>query len=300
LGRGDPDFDTPAHVVTAARQAMADHRSDFSPPEGLLALREAISARVRRYNQIEVDPETEVVVTNGGQEALFLMVLTAIAEGEGLLVLEPNYNTYNDALRFARGVKIGVRTSVEDNFRVSAAAIEAAITPTARAMLLVSPNNPSAGMIGRKDQEELVALAQEHDLIILADDIYDLFVYDEFAHVSTAATAGAHERTMTLNALSKSFAMTGWRLGGWPGAIDGTGAQVQGGDLGAGFDRRSTCRARRADRARRAGARHTRDVHAMRRRRIALEALDSMGIPYGVPQDGQFVFANISHTGQLA
>jgi aminotransferase len=297
LGRGDPDFDTPAHVVEAARQAMADHSSDFSPPEGLPALREAISARVRRYNQIEVDPETEVVVTNGGQEALFLMVLAAVAEGEGLLVPEPNYNTYNDALRFARGVKIGVPTTVEDNFRVSAAAMAAAITPAARAMLLVSPNNPSAGMIGRKDQEELVALAQERDLLILADDIYDLFVYDEFAHVSTAAIPGAHERTLTLNALSKSFAMTGWRLG-WVVGPAPLMAQVR--KLKAAVSGPASIIAQHAGIAALTGPEEpVRAMHEtyVRRRQIVLEALDSMGIPYGVPQGGQFVFANISHTG---
>lgn len=297
LGRGDPDFDTPPHVVAAARAAMTDHSADFSPPEGLPALREAISARVRRYNQIEVDPEREVVVTNGGQEALFLMVLAAVGAGEGLLVPEPNYNTYNDALRFGRGVKIGVPTLVGDSFRVSAAAMRAALTPEARAMLLVSPNNPSAGMIGRQDQEDLVALARERDLLILADDIYDLFVYGDFAHTSTASIPGAHERTLTLNALSKSFAMTGWRLG-WVVGPAPLMAQVR--KLKAAISGPASVIAQHAGIAALTGPQEpVQAMHAIyvRRRQIVLDALDSMGIPYGEPQGGQFVFADISHTG---
>jgi aminotransferase len=297
LGRGDPDFDTPAHIVAAAREAMAAHPDAHSPPEGLLALREAISARVRRYNQIEADPETEVVVTNGGQEALFLMVLATVGAGEGLLVPEPNYNTYNDALRFAHGRKIGVPTLVSEHFRVAPERIRAAITPDTRAMLLVSPNNPSAGVIGRADQEALVAIAREHDLTILADDIYDVFVYDDAVHSSTAAIPGARERTLTLNALSKSFSMTGWRLGWVVGpaplmervrrlkaAVSGPAAIIaQYGGIAALTGPEEPLQMMR-------------DTY-VRRRQIVLDALDSMGVPYGAPQGGQFVFADISFTG---
>ena len=97
MGRGDPDFDTPAHIVAAAKNAMVNHHSDYTPPEGLLALREAIADRVKRVNNIDVDPATEVVVTNGGQEALFLMVLAVLAPGDEMIVPEPNYNTYADS-----------------------------------------------------------------------------------------------------------------------------------------------------------------------------------------------------------
>ena len=102
MGRGDPDFDTPAHIVAAAKQAMIHHHADHAPPEGLPALREAIAQRVKRVNNIDVDPATEVVVTNGGQEALFLMVLAVIKPGDEMIVPEPNYNTYADSLAFRR------------------------------------------------------------------------------------------------------------------------------------------------------------------------------------------------------
>jgi aspartate/methionine/tyrosine aminotransferase len=297
MGRGDPDFDTPAHIVAAARAAMAAHGADHSPTEGLLALREAISARVRRYNQIEADPETEVVVTNGGQEALFLMVLAAVGEGQGLLVPEPNYNTYNDALRFARGVKIGVPTSMHENFRVRPEQVRSAITPVAKALLLASPNNPSAGVIGREDQQALVALAREHDLTIIADDIYDLFVYDDIKHTSTAAVPGGRERTMTLNALSKSFSMTGWRLG-WVVGPAPLMARVR--QLKAAISGPTAIISQHAAIAALTGPDEpVRMMHATyeRRRQMVLDALTSMGIPHGAPQGGQFVFADIGFTG---
>ncbi len=297
LGRGDPDFDTPPHIVSAAREAMSQHGHRYTPPEGLPELRAAIAERVARINNIQVDPETEVVVTNGGQEALFLMVLATIAPGDELLVPEPNYNTYNDSLEFARGVKVGVPTYHYENFRVDPARLREAITERSKALLLVSPNNPSASVTSEEDQRTLVGVAQEHDLIILADDIYDLFTYDGVKHVSPAALPGGKERTLTLNALSKSYAMTGWRLGWIVGPADlmervrqlkaavsgGTSVIAQYGGLAA----------------LRGPQEPVQEMHEIyiRRRQIVLDSLDSMGIPYGVPQGGQFVFADVSHTG---
>ena len=225
MGRGDPDFDTPAHIVAAAKQAMIHHQADVAPAAGLPALREAIAARVKRVNNIDVDPASEVVVTNGGQEALFLMVLATLGEGDELIVPEPNYNTYADSLAFAGGVKVAVQTGHEEDFRADPAAVRAAITEKTRALLLVSPNNPAANVISPADMRALVNIAIEHDLMILADDIYDLFVYDDFVHTSPASLPGGKERSLTLNALSKSYSMTGWRLGWIVGPARSHGAR---------------------------------------------------------------------------
>jgi aminotransferase len=297
LGRGDPDFETPPHVVAAARRAMAEHGSDPTPPEGILALREAIAERVRAVNGIEVDPAAEVVVTNGGQEALFLMVLAAIGAGDELLVPEPNYNTYRDALRFARGVRVEVPTFPGENYRVAPGRVREAITERTRALLLVSPNNPAASVIAPDDARALLAVAQEHDLLILADDIYDLFVYDDNVHVSPASLPGGKERTLTLNALSKSFAMTGWRLGWIVGPAD---LMTQVRQLKAAVSGGVSIVAQHAGLAALTGPQEAvaamRDAY-VRRRQIVLEALDAMGLPYGAPQGGQFVFVDISGVG---
>jgi aminotransferase len=297
LGRGDPDFDTPPHIVAAAKDAMVERAGEYVPPEGLPALRRAIAERVKRLNHIDVDPETEIVVTNGGQEALFLMVAAVLGKGDAIIVPEPNYNTYDDALKFTRGTKIGVTTHYETNFRIFPDEIRAAVTPNTRALLLVSPNNPTAGLIPADDMRELLQIAHDHDLMILADDIYDLFIYDDYRHISPASLPGGKERTLTLNALSKSFSMTGWRLGWVVGAAD-IMARVK--ELKAAINGGTSVIAQYAGLAALTGdqapVQMMHDAYK-RRRQIVLDALDAMGIRYGVPQGGQFVFADISFTG---
>jgi aspartate/methionine/tyrosine aminotransferase len=297
MGRGDLDLDTPPHIVEAAKRAMVEHATAETPPEGILPLREAIAARVKRVNNINVDPATEVVVTNGGQEALFLMVLAALGPGEELLVPEPNYNTYSDAVRFARGVAAGVPTNVEVDFRVDPARMRQALTERTRAMLLASPNNPTAAVISPEDERQLVALAEEHDLLILADEIYDLFVYDDVVHLSPASLPGGRQRTLTLNALSKSFAMTGWRLGWITGPADWM-AQVK--QLKAAVSGATSIVSQHAAVAALTGPQDVvAEMHQtyIRRRQTIKGALDRLGVRYGASQGGQFLFADIGFTG---
>jgi len=297
MGRGDPDFDTPEHIVAAAKEAMVNHYADDVPPPGLLALRQAIAERVKRVNGIEVNPETEVVVTNGGQEALFLMVLAVIAPGDEMIVPEPNYNTYNDSLDFAGGIKVEVPTYADADFRADPEAVRRAVTDKTRALLLVSPNNPAASVISPDDMQAMLHIAQEHDLMILADDIYDLFVYDDFQHLSPASLPGGKERTLTLNALSKSYAMTGWRLGWIVGPAD-LMARVT--ELKAAVSGGTSVVSQYAGIAALTGPQQPVAMMAaayQRRRRLVLDALDAMGMSYGMPQGGQFVFADIGFTG---
>jgi aminotransferase len=297
MGRGDPDFDTPAHIVEAAKQAMVNHHGEHVPPEGLMALREAIAARVKRVNKFEVDPATEVVVTNGGQEALFLMVVALLGEGDEMIVPEPNYNTYLDAMDFVGAKKVAIPTTAAKNFRAAPEDVRAAVTDKTKALLLVSPNNPTASVISREDMTAMVQIAQDHDLTIIADDIYDLFVYDEFEHVSAASIPGARERTLTLNALSKAFSMTGWRLG-WVVGPANLMARVK--ELKAAMTGGTSLISQYAGIAALTGPQDPVQMMAdeyKRRRKLVLDALNEMGISYGVPQGGQFVFADISFTG---
>ncbi|MBI1298480.1 aminotransferase class I/II-fold pyridoxal phosphate-dependent enzyme [bacterium] len=297
MGRGDPDFDTPPHIVAAAGKAMQQNANDDSPPEGILPLRQAIAERVKQYNHFEVDPETEVVVTNGGQEALFLMVLAAVGVGEELLTPDPNYNTYNDALRFAGGTSVPVSTRPETNFRIDPALMAAAITDKTRAMLLVSPNNPAASVIAPDDVRALVNLAVDRDLLILSDEIYDRFVYDDFVHTSPASIPGGKERTLTLNALSKAFSMTGWRVGWITGPAD-LMAQVK--HLKAATSGPNSIISQHAGLAALTGPQEPVEMmlNAYKaRRRMVMDALDAMDISYATPQGGQFIFADISFTG---
>ncbi len=297
MGRGDPDFDTPPHIVAAAKEAMIHHHSEYSPPQGLLPLRQAIAERVKRVNNIDVDPESEVVVTNGGQEALFLMVLAVTSPGDEMIVPEPNYNTYADSLAFAGGVKVEVQTYADSDFRAAPQAVRGAVTDKTRSLLLVSPNNPAASVIAPDDMRELLDIAIEHDLMVLADDIYDLFVYDDFQHVSPASLPGGKERTLTLNALSKSYSMTGWRLGWIVGPAD---LMARVAELKAAISGGASVISQYAGIAALTGPQDAVEMMAAayrKRRRMVLDALDEMGMNYGMPQGGQFVFADIGFTG---
>ncbi len=297
LGRGDPDLDTPPHIIQSAEAAMAVHGTEPSPPEGLLALRQAIAARVKKYNNIDADPATDIVVTQGGQEALFLMVLATIGPGDELLMPEPNYNTYLDSVRFAGGTQVNVPSSADRDFRVDVEGVRAAITSKTKAMLLVSPNNPSATVIPPDDVRALVNLAEEKDLLILADDIYDRFLYDDYVHLSPASLPGAKARTLTLNAMSKAFAMTGWRVGWIVGPADLMAYVKQ---LKAAISGPNAIVTQYAALTALTGQQDVveemRQIYASRRR-LVMDALDSMDIPYGMPQGGQFLFADISFTG---
>ena len=297
MGRGDPDFDTPEHIVAAAKEAMVQHHADPVPTEGLRALREAIAERVKRVNNIDVDPETEVIVTNGGQEALFLMVMAVTAPGDEMIIPEPNYNTYNDSLDFAGGIKVEIPTFPQNDFRADPADVRKAVTDKTRSMLLVSPNNPSANVISPDDMNDLLQIAIDHDLMILADDIYDLFVYDDYKHVSPASLPGGKERTLTLNALSKAYSMTGWRLGWVVGPAD-LMARVK--EIKSALNGGTSIISQYAGLAALTGPQEPVEMMAeayRKRRRMVLDALDAAGISYGMPQGGQFVFADISFTG---
>ncbi|MGH2375280.1 MAG: pyridoxal phosphate-dependent aminotransferase, partial [bacterium] len=214
LGRGDPDFTTPSHILEAVRGWLDAPEADLRAPGRVRSeLLAAIAARLRNINGIDVDPATEIVLTQGGQEAIFLMVQTALGPGDEIIVPEPNYSSYADAIAFAGAVQVPVRTRIDENFVLDPDRVRAAVTPRTRALVMVSPNNPTAAVLSPDRVEALTAIAEEHDLIILADDIYDRFLYDGHVHTSPASLDGMKARTLTLNALSKMYAMTGWRIG---------------------------------------------------------------------------------------
>jgi aminotransferase len=294
LGRGDPDFDTPEPVLVKTEEMLSGSKPNRIPVEGILDLRKAIAERVERINGIKADPHTEVLVTNGGQEALFLMVQSVIDKNDEIILPEPNYNTYKDAINFAGGIRVGVPTKREESFRVDPRLVEAAVTAKTRAIVLASPNNPSGAVISPEDHRELVAIAERNNLKILSDEIYDFFVYDNLKHVSPATLPGGRERTITLNAVSKKYAMCGWRTGwlvGDAGLIQpikrlkagingGTSLVSQLGALSAlNTDESVPLEMKKA---------------LVRRRAIVMEGLDRINIPYGIPQGGQFIFADIS------
>ncbi|MGH2404510.1 MAG: pyridoxal phosphate-dependent aminotransferase [bacterium] len=298
LGRGDPDFTTPAHILEAVRGWLNAPDQDLRDPTRLRAdLFAAIAARLRTVNGIEVDPATEIVLTQGGQEALFLIAQAALGPGDEAIVPEPNYSTYADAIAFAGAVQVPIRTAIDENFALDPDRVRAAITPRTRALLLVSPNNPTAAVLSPNRVRALASIAEEHDLLVLADDIYDRFLYDDNVHTSPASLPGMKARTLTLNALSKMYAMTGWRIG-WvagPAPLMEQVRRIK--EAASGSVSLLSVRAGTAALTGPQAPLYEMQAAFVRRRRIIMDGLDRMGLSYGVPQGGQFILIDIRPTG---
>ncbi len=212
LGRGDPDLPTPEHIMAAAYDALRQPTLPESPTAGLPELREAIAVRAKHDHGIDVTADN-VLVTTGGQEALFVVMAALLNPGDEILVPDPRYTAYDQAIEHAGGVMVSVPTSAENGFDVSASAIAERITPNTKAILLVTPSNPTGGIVTRENAAAIAELAKAHDLVVIADEIYGQFVWQPFEHVSMAALPDMQARTITLSGFSKAYAMTGWRVG---------------------------------------------------------------------------------------
>lgn len=212
MGRGDPDFHTPRHIVEAAKRAIDANEHHYTHPAGLPQLREAIAASLERDVGLRYDLD-EVIVTAGVQEAVTLCMLALIEPGDEVLITSPRFTTYDQAVHTFGGVPVPVPTFERDDFALMPAEIEARISERSKLLVLVSPNNPTGAVTPPAVIREIAALAQKHDLIVISDEIYAALIYEGAEHLSIAAVPGMRERTIVLNGFSKSYAMTGWRVG---------------------------------------------------------------------------------------
>ncbi|GIV81122.1 MAG: hypothetical protein KatS3mg051_0476 [Anaerolineae bacterium] len=219
LGRGDPDLPTPAHIIEAAKAAIRDGRTDPTPVAGMPVLREAIAAKLRAENGLDVEAEN-VIVTTGGQEALFLVMQALLDPGDEILVPDPRYTSYDDAILSAGARMVMVPTEHADAFNLRPEAVEAAITPRTKALLIVTPSNPTAGIVTEDRLRAIAEIAIRRNLIVISDEIYEKFVYDGWQHFSIGSLPGMAERTITLNGFSKTYSMTGLRVGYAAGPVN--------------------------------------------------------------------------------
>ena len=213
LAVGEPDFPTPPHIVEAGQKALRDGFTRYSPNAGYLHLREAIADKLARRNGIRVDPEREVFVTVGGMEALMLTLLTGIDPGDEVIITDPSYTNYAGQVTLAGGVPVFVPTDPERGYLPELAAIESAITPRTRALLVNSPSNPTGAMYPPDLIGAIADLACRHDLMLISDEVYDALTYGDVPHVSPAALGDLRDRTVSIYSFSKTYAMTGWRVG---------------------------------------------------------------------------------------
>lgn len=212
LGGGDPDFPTPAHIVQAAAEAMEAGDTHYVASAGIIELRREIARKLLVENKVEYSPD-EIVVTPGGKPAVYSAIMTLIDEGDEVLILDPGWVSYVPEVVIAQGKPVNVPLSAEDNFALTDERIRPYITPRTRAVILCTPNNPTGRVATRAELETVAQLAQEHNLVVFSDEIYEKLIYDGREHISIASLPGMRERTVTLNGFSKAYAMTGWRLG---------------------------------------------------------------------------------------
>jgi aminotransferase len=212
LGIGEPDFDTPQHIIDAAFQAASAGMTHYSDAQGILPLREAISGKLKTRNGVDAAPD-EIIVTIGGGGGLSLAFLNILNPGDEVITADPCYAMYFPQLLLAGAKAVTVPIREENEFRLKAADIAAKITPKTKMIIINSPQNPTGSVMTRQDLEEVAELAIKHDLMVLSDEAYEEFIYGAGEHVSIASMDGMKERTLTINTFSKTYAMTGWRLG---------------------------------------------------------------------------------------
>lgn len=212
MGIGEPDFTTPPAVIRAGITALEHGHTHYTSNSGTTELREAVSAYLKRLYDIEYDPGKEVLITVGVSEALYLIMNAVLDPGDEVIIPQPSFVSYAPEVIFAGGVPAIVDTHVETQFQVTGEAIEAAITPKTKAILIGYPNNPTGAVMTRERLMDIARLAEKYDLLVISDEIYDRLVYG-IEHTHFAALPDMRKRTIVLGGFSKSHAMTGWRLG---------------------------------------------------------------------------------------
>ncbi|MFN8532153.1 MAG: aminotransferase class I/II-fold pyridoxal phosphate-dependent enzyme [Dehalococcoidia bacterium] len=212
LGVGEPDFVTPWHIREAAMYSLERGETSYTSNYGLIELRNEIGRHLEKRYGLGYEPRHEILVTVGVSEGLDLAMRAILDPGDEVICPDPGYVSYQPCIQLAGGAVVPAPTYQENDFAVRAADIEARITPRTKAILLGYPSNPTGAVLGRGDLEAIAALAVRHDLIVIADEIYDRLVYG-VEHVSFASLPGARDRTILLGGFSKAYAMTGWRVG---------------------------------------------------------------------------------------
>jgi aspartate/methionine/tyrosine aminotransferase len=214
--QGEPDFDTPEHIVEAAMRAMKHGYTHYPPSEGYLTLREAIAGKLARDNALQVDPGSEVIVTNGAGLGLYLAIMAVVDPGHEVILSDPTYGPYRNDILLAGGTPVLVpqQPDAQGRPRWDLPAVEEAITPRTRAIVINTPANPTGVVMNMRELQGIAELAEQHDLVIIADEVYEKLVFDDARHVSIASLGpDVAARTITVNSFSKTYAMTGWRLG---------------------------------------------------------------------------------------
>ena len=212
LGIGQPDFDTPQHIREAAKLALDEGYTRYPPAKGFLDLRQAIAEKLRLKNNIHTDPDTNIFVAVGAMQVIFNAILHLIEPGEEVMVIDPGYDYYSQIGLFG-GLPVRIPAREENGFKVDPADVKKAVTPKTKMMIINSPSNPTGALLDDGILKALAEIAQHHGVLVLADEPYEDIVFDGHKHLSIGAIDGMQDLTISAFTLSKSYAMTGWRVG---------------------------------------------------------------------------------------
>lgn len=296
LGVGEPDFTTPWHIREAAIYSLERGRTSYTSNWGLLELRQAIAQYIEEWQGITYDPTSQILVTVGVAEAIDLAMRTVLEPGDEILIPEPCFVSYTPCAKMAGGVPVPIALRAEDEFKLTPELLRVHITPKTKVLFLAFPANPTGAIMTEEELRKIAAIAIEHDLLVISDEIYSEMTYGGH-HRSIAALPGMQERTLLLHGFSKAHAMTGWRIGYACGPVDIVGAMMKihqftimcapiTGQLAAVEALRNGTRARDAMIA-----------EYDRRRRLMIDGFRQMDLPCFEPKGAFYIFPSIAPTG---
>lgn len=212
LGIGEPDFSTPYHIREAAIEALSLGKTFYTPAKGLLGLRKEIAHTMSRKYQLEYEPNHEILVTIGASEAIEIALITLLNVGDEVIIVSPSYLSYEPIVKMCGGIVVNIETKEKDGFKLTKEALSAKLSDKTRLILLNYPNNPTGAIMNQDELDEIASVLRDRDLHIISDEIYSELNYTK-KHASIANSDGMFEKTIVINGFSKTYAMTGWRLG---------------------------------------------------------------------------------------
>lgn len=213
LGGGEPDFRTPNHVVDAAVEALSDGDTHYTPSRGTKALLDAVAHKYKTEHGLDLAADKNIIVTPSAKHALFITLMTLLDQGDEIIIPTPSWVSYKAMAAMAGATVKAVPLDGKNGFMLEADALEQAITPRTKAILINNPNNPTGRVLTREEVTGVVQVALKHGLYIISDEIYEKVIYGQARHISIASIEGAQDITVTISGFSKAYAMTGWRLG---------------------------------------------------------------------------------------
>ena len=298
---GEPDFLTPDHIVKAAAEALYRGEHKYTPNAGILPLREAICERTAKTHGLQYDPAKQAIVTAGGMEALMLTMLTILNPGDEFILSDPSWTNYSRQVLICSAEPVFVPVFADNNFTLDAQRLEAAITDKTKGFIVNSPANPTGGIAEREALEKLAEIAVRHDLWVISDEVYSSLVYEGCKVTSIATLPGMQERTIIVNSFSKTYAMTGWRVG-WalgPANVIANMVKLQE-NVAACVNSGAQYGALEALRGDQSCVKAMLDAYSSRRTLITEEFAKIPGLKCFAPQGAFYAFVDISETGMDA